>query len=91
MPSSPGYKRNYAREAAIESPQRRKQRLERVRARRLLAKRLGKNIPTGYDVDHKKPLSKGGSNKITNLQLQKASANRSYRRTRRGAMASKYD
>jgi 5-methylcytosine-specific restriction endonuclease McrA len=52
---------------------------------------LGHDIPAGYDVDHKKPLSKGGSNNRSNLQLQKSGSNRSYPRKSSGAMRSRYD
>ena len=92
MPSSPGYKRDYTREAAIESPERRRQRAMRVKARRAFEASMGRPISPGYDVDHRIPLSKGGQGlKKTNLGLQKAGANRSYPRTHRGAMRGKYD
>lgn len=91
MPSSAGYKRDYMQEALSESPQRRKQRTERHKARRMYEQRLGHEIPAGYDVDHRQPLSKGGSNDSSNLGLQKSSSNRSYPRTKSGAMKSKYD
>ena len=91
MPSSPNYVRNYKQEAAAESPQRRQQRVERMAARRQVEKTLGHKIPDGMDVDHRKPLSKGGSNLPNNLGLQKASSNRSYPRTSSGAMKSKTD
>jgi len=91
MPSSPGYIRDYKREAAIETPERQRQRQMRVKARRAFAMTLGHPIPQGMDVDHRRPLSKGGSNKKTNLGLQKASSNRSYPRTKSGSMRSKFD
>ena len=91
MPSSPGYIRNYKREAAIESPERQHQRAMRVKARREYAMKLGHPVPHGFDVDHRRPLSKGGSNKITNLGLQNSSSNRSYPRTSRGAMRGRSD
>ena len=91
MPSSPNYVRNYSQEAAAESPKRKHQRAERVIARRIFEKAVGHKIPVGYDVDHIDPLSKGGSNLRSNLQLQKSSANRSYPRTKTGAMKTKYD
>lgn len=70
-------KRNYAREAALESPARKKARAERHKARRLvlatLTKKYGKaraeKILKGKDVNHNKPLSTGGSNSIKNLSL----------------------
>jgi len=34
----------------------------------------------GKDVDHKKPLSKGGTTVRSNLKVKSASANRSYKR-----------
>ena len=34
----------------------------------------------GKDIDHKRPLSKGGSNKRSNLRLVKPSSNRSFSR-----------
>jgi hypothetical protein len=43
-------------------------------------------IPAGMDVNHIKPLSKGGSNSPGNLDLRNSSNNRSYARTARGAM-----
>lgn len=91
MPSSKNYVRNYKQEAATESPKRREQRALRHRARRVLEKVLGRPIPKGMDVDHKQPLSKGGSNGFQNLQLQESSSNRSYPRTKKGAMKSKTD
>lgn len=91
MPSSPNYVRDYKQEARVESAQRRKERSMRHAARRAFEDALGHKIPAGYDVDHKKPLSKGGSNDKGNLALQKASSNRSYPRTSSGGMKSKYD
>lgn len=53
-------------------------RMERQRARRAMdAKGIDRS---GKDIDHKKPLSKGGTNSLSNLILKSPSANRSYRR-----------
>ena len=90
MPSSKNYVRNYKQEAATESPARKEDRRKREVARRAYIKASGA-IPSGFDVDHIHPLSKGGSNKPSNTQLQKSSANRSYPRTKAGKMKSKYD
>lgn len=90
MPSSPGYKRDYAQEYKAEDATRRKQRSMRNAARAAYEKASG-TIPAGMDVDHRQPLSKGGSNAKANLGLQKASSNRSYPRTKSGAMKSKSD
>lgn len=91
MPSAPGYKRNYEQEAAAESAKRQKQRGFRVKARRAFEKALGREIPPGMDVDHIKPLSRGGSNTKHNLQLQISGANRSYSRNKKGGMRSPND
>lgn len=40
----------------------------------------------GKDVDHKKPLSKGGTNARTNLRAVPSSKNKSFERKRNGAM-----
>lgn len=49
----------------------------RNKARRLLTKELGKAALVGKDVDHKRPLSKGGSNRRSNLQVTSVHYNRS--------------
>lgn len=48
----------------------------RNKARRLMEKEVGKSALKGKEVDHKKPLSKGGSNHRSNLQLLSRKANR---------------
>jgi len=85
MPSSKNYKRNYKREAAIETPERKGLRAERNKAHRAFVKMFGV-LPSGYDVDHKQELGKGGSNRLSNLRKQKASENRSYPRNKKGRM-----
>lgn len=40
----------------------------------------------GKDIDHKVPLSKGGSNAPSNLRLTSRKANRSYARNRDGSV-----
>lgn len=42
----------------------------------------------GKDLDHKKPLSKGGSSKPSNLRAVSASSNRSFSRNSDGSMKS---
>ena len=90
MPSSPNYIRNYKQEAADEDDKRRAERRARIVARRNYEAQHG-TIPAGFDLDHRKPLSKGGSNFPSNLGLQRSGANRSYPRTKTGAMKSRYD
>lgn len=55
----------------------RKNRSERVLARRELTKEGIASKGDGKDVDHKRPLSKGGTNERSNLREISAHANRS--------------
>lgn len=86
MPSSKNYVRDYKQEAATESPERKKQRAERNAARQTLEHLGLVHKGDGKDVDHKQPLSKGGANTRSNLRVRDAHSNRSYPRTRTGAM-----
>ena len=36
----------------------------------------GKKGPKSWEVDHKRPVSKGGSNRLSNLQIMQTSENR---------------
>lgn len=88
MPSSPNYVRDYKQERKTELARggRRKHTL-RLRARRLAVK-MGLVKPhDGKDLDHQIPLSKGGSNKPSNFDVETAHDNRSYPRTSTGAIA----
>ncbi len=82
--------RDYKAEYANDSPERRKQRAMRNKARRIMERENGSaDIPAKTDVDHIEPLSKGGATGRANLRLRSAHANRSYRRTKSGAIADK--
>jgi 5-methylcytosine-specific restriction endonuclease McrA len=61
-------------------------RAKRNKARRELMQdgRVAKG--DGMDVDHKTPLSKGGSTSKANLRVRSKSANRSFSRTSKGAI-----
>lgn len=83
---NPPERRNYKHEYAIESPQRRKFRAKRNAARRELMREGLVHKGDGKDVDHKVPLSKGGSAGRGNLRVQSAHANRSYPRTSKGGV-----
>lgn len=48
----------------------------RNKARRKMEKEVGKSALKGKEVDHKVPLSKGGSNARSNLQVMSRTANR---------------
>lgn len=67
-------------------PHVKKKRAARNKARRQLMKEGLVHKGDGKDVDHKKPLSKGGSTSRSNLKAVSASKNRSYKRTKTGAM-----
>jgi hypothetical protein len=88
MPSSKNYKRNYKEEydRYHASPEQRKNRAARNKARKEVEKRVGKAALRGKDVDHKRPLAKGGGNGKGNLRIQSKRANRSFKRTRNAGM-----
>lgn len=74
------YKKYHSKDSA------KKDRAKRNSARRTLAKAGVVRKGDGKDVDHKKPLSKGGSNKKSNLRAVSASKNRSYARNKKGGI-----
>jgi hypothetical protein len=84
MPSSPGYKRDYQQEYKTQVDRgEHPNRMERQKARRKLdAKGVDRS---GKDVAHVKALSKGGSNS-DGVRLQTPSKNRSFPRSKSGAM-----
>ena len=76
MPYDPKYYQ--ANKHKWTTPKEEAKRKKRHQARRMMIKAIGKAAMEGKDVDHKKPLSKGGSNKFSNLRLKSPSKNRSY-------------
>jgi hypothetical protein len=80
--------RNYKAEYANYqgSSEQKKNRAERNTARRQATKAGLVHKGDGKDVDHKRPLSKGGSNSPSNRRIKNASSNRSYARTSKGAI-----
>ena len=76
--------RDYVQERLNESPQRKKARAMRNKARRDMLRQLTEKhgaaiadkMMSGRDVDHKKPLSQGGSNRPSNWRLRDDNANR---------------
>ena len=88
MPSSPNYKRDYRQEydAYQGTETQKKNRAQRNKARRMLEREGVVHKGDGKDVDHKKPLSKGGTTTRSNLRAKPASANRSYKRKSDGSM-----
>lgn len=92
MPFQKNGVRQYKRELAWEhakKPNRVKDRAQRNSARSTVAKANGvKATALKGDVGHRKAISKGGKNGLANLFVQNASANRSFSRTKTGAMKS---
>lgn len=84
----PSKKRNYRKEYENYqgTKEQKKNRATRNAARSKLAKKGLVKKGDGKDVDHKKPLSKGGTNTASNLKAKPKSKNRSFARTKTGAM-----
>ena len=93
MPSSKNYTRNLKQEYATQKARgesgtgHNSDNAKRHRARRE-AVAAGKVKP-GQDADHIKPLSKGGSNKPSNIRGVSPSKNRSFPRNSDGSMKKK--
>ena len=81
-------KRNYRQEYLNYdgTPEVKKRRAQRNKARRIMEREGLVHKGDGLDIDHKKPLSKGGTTTRSNLKAVPASANRSYKRTSKGAI-----
>lgn len=90
MPYMTNGKRDYKKEYAKYhgSDEQIKNRSERTTARRQ-ANADGRTAKgDSKDLDHRKPLSKGGSNGRSNLRVTSASSNRSFARNADGSMKS---
>lgn len=68
------------------TPAVKKKRAQRNKARRMLEREGVVHKGDGKDVNHKKPLSKGGTTVRSNLEAKPASANRSFKRKSNGSM-----
>lgn len=66
--------RDYTKERLAESPKRRKLRAIRNNARREAIREGKAKVGDGTVVNHKKPLSKGGSNAKSNREMQSRKA-----------------
>lgn len=73
--STPEYYRKYH-----ASPEAKRQRAMRNAARREFEERGLVHKGDHKDIDHKHPLSRGGSNAASNLRVQSRHQNRGYRR-----------
>ena len=79
--------RDYKAEQAYDgSPVVKKKRAQRNKARRIMEREGVVHKGDGKDVDHKTPLSKGGTTVRGNLAVKSASANRSYKRNSDGSI-----
>lgn len=83
-------KRDYKREDEWDKNHegRAKDREERHKARAEMAKEGKVHKGDGKDVDHTKPLSKGGKTEKSNLRVVPASENRSFERNKDGSLKS---
>jgi hypothetical protein len=87
MPYMTNGKRDYKKQQAYDGkPSVVKDRAKRNGARRMLESAGKVSKGDGKDVDHKKPLSKGGGNGKSNLRVTSKSSNRSFPRMKNGAM-----
>jgi hypothetical protein len=78
------YKQEYANYDG--TPAVKKKRAQRNKARRIMEREGAVHKGDGKDVDHKTPLSKGGTTVRGNLAVKSASSNRSYKRNSDGSM-----
>lgn len=76
--------RDYAYDTRYEStPQQKRNRAARNAARRRLLRKGVVHKGDGRDVDHKVPLSRGGTNRAGNVRVIARSVNRGFKRTSR--------
>lgn len=83
-------RRDYKRENELynSKPEQIKNRSARTTARRKANEDGTTSKGDGNDLDHRKPLSKGGSNGRSNLRVTSASRNRSFSRNSDGSLKS---
>lgn len=88
MPYMKNGKRDYKREVALytSKPEVKKKRAAQNAARRIMEAAGKVHKGDGKDVDHKRALSKGGTNSPSNLRVVSASKNRSFARNADGSM-----
>ena len=88
MPYMRNGKRDYKREYEEyhSKPEQRENRSKRTVARREANESGVTHKGDGKDLDHKRPLSKGGSNEKSNLRAVSRSENRSFSRNSDGSL-----
>jgi len=89
MPSSPNYVRDSKQENKYKSkPDQIAKRVARNQGRRMAIEKGLVKKGDSKQVDHIKPLSKGGTNKASNLRVVSHTANESFKRNSKGALVS---
>ena len=90
MPYMKDGKRDYKRENALynSKPEQIKARSERTTLRRQANAAGITHKGDGTNLDHIKPLSKGGANKMSNARVVSESANKSFSRNANGSLKS---
>ena len=90
MPYMTNGKRDYKKENRLynSKPEQIKARSERTVLRRKANETGVTHKGDGKDLDHKKPLSKGGSNTMGNTRVVSKTANRSFSRNADGSLKS---
>jgi hypothetical protein len=88
MPFMTNGKRDYKKEVAryTSKPEVIKKRVEQNKARRMMEKAGKVHKGDGKDVDHKTPLSHGGTTTPKNLRVVNRSTNRSFSRRANGSL-----
>jgi len=76
------YKHEY--ESYHSSPEQKKKRAQRNAARRDAEKAGRVKKGDGKDIDHKRPIRSGGTNAPSNLRVKSESANRAWRKGKKG-------
>lgn len=89
MPSSKNYKRDYEQEAKTAKARgENEDDAKRHQLRREATKKGIVKTGDGKDLDHKKPLSKGGDNSLSNARAVAPGENRSFSRNPDGSIKS---
>jgi hypothetical protein len=81
MPKRRNYEKEY--ENYQGKPEQIHNRALRNKARAQMVKKGKVHKGDGMDVDHKKPLIKGGGTSLSNLRIQTDNNNRSFKRTKK--------
>lgn len=89
MPSSKNYKRDYAQERRTALARGEgEDNAKRTKLRREAIKKGLVERGDGTDLDHKRPLSKGGDNSLSNARVTTPTKNRSFSRNSDGSLKS---